>query len=294
MTSGLVERLIYPVTLAAGSFCAYYLLYVKNAHLLIIAVPLSLAFLVCFIAERRLPFRQQWQKTHDNDVVTDSSYIVLNVAVRELLTPIFKVLIASLLLSAGSLAIAGELWPTQWHPLWQLLLAVLFLDFFQYWFHRLSHRYALLWRFHAVHHSPKRLYFFNAARFHIVDWIVLIVIESALLVLIGADAKIIALTAVFVQIHGLFQHANIRQKNGWLNYLFSAAELHRWHHSINVQESDSNFGNNVIVWDLLFGTFYLPKAREVGEIGLLNPDYPQTYWRQLLAPFYKRRIDQPD
>jgi sterol desaturase/sphingolipid hydroxylase (fatty acid hydroxylase superfamily) len=69
--------------------------------------------------------------------------------------------------------------------------------------------------------------------------------------------------------------------------------LHRWHHSKLIEESDTNFGNNVIVWDLLFGTWFLPKDRHVGVLGLFNPDYPTSFWGQLKAAFAKRAIDKP-
>jgi sterol desaturase/sphingolipid hydroxylase (fatty acid hydroxylase superfamily) len=69
-------------------------------------------------------------------------------------------------------------------------------------------------------------------------------------------------------------------------------ELHRWHHSKVIELSDKNFGNILIIWDLVFGTYYLPKDKEVGSIGVLNPAYPHNYLGQLSAPF-KHRLDKP-
>ena len=76
------------------------------------------------------------------------------------------------------------------------------------------------------------------------------------------------------------------------NYFFSMAELHRWHHSKQMEEANHNYGQNVIVWDLVFGTFFLPKDREPPEdIGIPNlPAFPMTFWRQLASPFRWRRI----
>ena len=59
-----------------------------------------------------------------------------------------------------------------------------------------------------------------------------------------------------------------------------------------ISESNTNYGNNLIVWDIIFGTFFLPKRREVGEIGLLNQDYPEGYIGQVVAPF-KGEMDKP-
>jgi sterol desaturase/sphingolipid hydroxylase (fatty acid hydroxylase superfamily) len=88
-------------------------------------------------------------------------------------------------------------------------------------------------------------------------------------------------------IKGFFQHSNVDTKLGWLNYIISGPELHRWHHSRIIRESNTNYGNNVIVWDILFGTFFLPKELAVGELGLINRNYPSTFMSQLKAPFIK-------
>ena len=93
------------------------------------------------------------------------------------------------------------------------------------------------------------------------------------------------LEIVFYAINGFFQHSNIRLRFGVLNYLISSAELHRWHHSRVVGESNRNYGNNVIVWDLLFGTWYLPRERQVDRLGLTGRDYPTGFLGQLVAPF---------
>jgi sterol desaturase/sphingolipid hydroxylase (fatty acid hydroxylase superfamily) len=74
-------------------------------------------------------------------------------------------------------------------------------------------------------------------------------------------------------------------KLGWLNYIISGPELHRWHHSKIIRESNSNYGNNVSVWDWMFGSFYYPKAAEVQELGLFNRHYPMDFLRQMRAPF---------
>ena len=72
---------------------------------------------------------------------------------------------------------------------------------------------------------------------------------------------------------------------GVLNYVISSAQLHRWHHSIDIEESGTNYGNNLIIWDLLFGSWFLPKDRQVGELGLINRSYPMSFSKQMKTPF---------
>lgn len=70
------------------------------------------------------------------------------------------------------------------------------------------------------------------------------------------------------------------------------AEPHRWHHSRTLEEANTNYGSNLIIWDLVFGTFFLPRERQPpATIGIANmPDFPATYLSQLASPFTWRRI----
>jgi len=283
---------LYPVTIIATVALGHWLLFSQNLPLLSIMLPLGIGFVLVGVMERVQPFRPQWNVAQD-DLATDAAYIGINVLLRELVNAGAKLGLISLAAMLGVSAYGLGFWPVDWHPALQVVLALLVFDFFEYWYHRASHRHRFLWRFHAIHHSSKRLYFFNAARFHFVDWIVLSLIEVAILFALGADPRVIALCVIFIQIHGLFQHANIELKLGPLNWLVSGPELHRWHHSKIIAESDTNFGNNVIVWDLLFGSWFLPKDRTVGVIGLLNPEYPATFRGQLAAAFAPRPLDKP-
>ena len=72
---------------------------------------------------------------------------------------------------------------------------------------------------------------------------------------------------------------------GWLNYLVSGPEVHRWHHSKAIAESNNNYAHSFVVWDLVFGTYFRPKERAVGDLGLLDAAFPLGFFRQLGAPF---------
>jgi hypothetical protein len=37
----------------------------------------------------------------------------------------------------------------------------------------------------------------------------------------------------------------------------------------------------------MFGTYFLPKERDVGDLGLLNRNYPLDFLSQMRAPFIK-------
>lgn len=251
---------------------------------------LVFGFMLIPFLERKMPYRHAWLNS-DGDVQTDLIHLlVANGIVTNLEKPL---LVAGLITLTAWLSehFANVLipwgWPHEWPLLAQLVLMLIIAEFGRYWVHLAAHKVPWLWRLHAVHHSPNRLYFLNAGRFHPLEKLIFQLPEVVPFILLGTNIETITLYFTFNSIHGLFQHSNIRVRLGPLNWVFSMTELHRWHHSKQIEESDRNFGNNLIIWDLLFGTYFNPAGREVGDIGLINPDYPKGYVGQLTAPFAK-------
>jgi sterol desaturase/sphingolipid hydroxylase (fatty acid hydroxylase superfamily) len=110
--------------------------------------------------------------------------------------------------------------------------------------------------------------------------------------LLGAGLPVLALVNIFSAIHGAYQHSNLPVRIGPLNWIFSMTELHRWHHSKLVRESNHNYGGNLIVWDVLFGTRWLPEDRDPPEsIGMeALPGFPMGYWANIASPFRWQRV----
>ena len=127
----------------------------------------------------------------------------------------------------------------------------------------------------------------NVGRFHPVEKGLQFLFDALPFILLGVSAEVLALYFVFYSVNGFFQHCNIELRLGYLNYLVSGPELHRWHHSRKIEESNSNYGNNLIIWDTLFATRYLPEGKRVGELGLVNRHYPQSFSAQMKTPFVK-------
>ena len=157
-------------------------------------------------------------------------------------------------------------------------------DFLRYWLHRASHRFNILWRFHAVHHAPDHLYIFNVARFHPLEKALQFAVEVLPFILMGVTQEVTATCFVFYALNGFYQHSNTMLHLGILNWVVAGPELHRWHHAREPKISNHNFGNNLIIWDSCFGTRLLPRLEEVGGLGLRNPRYPRGFLAQTLAP----------
>jgi len=181
----------------------------------------------------------------------------------------------------------ASLWPHGW-PLWaQAVLIVLVVDFLRYWMHRAAHENDALWKLHAVHHSGEQLYWLNTARFHPLEKALQMSLDSLPFLLMAVDARVLSLYYIAYATNGFFQHCNVRLRYGPLNYIVGSADTHRWHHSRRPRESNANYGNTVILWDLLFGTWYLPASRDVEGLGLQEPAYPRSFLGLLGAPFRK-------
>lgn len=290
LTTRAVERLAFP--LVFGGAVALHAVALERG-----GDPTASVFVATFgsmalIAglERLFPHHRSWLRSHD-DVATDIAHALTIAVVSGLVLPLSITLGVA---ASGWLGPSLSLgfWPDAWPWLAQLPLALVFAELPKYWHHRLQHETELLWRYHALHHSAPRLYFLNAARFHPIDIVIDTLLGIGFITALGCPVEVVALFGTVSAVHGYFQHANLRIRIGWLNYVFSMAELHRWHHSKVLGEANHNYGQNLILWDLVFGTFYWPDDREPPEaIGIPDlPAFPMTYLRQLASPFTWRRI----
>ena len=207
------------------------------------------------LGEFFIPLFKDWKPNFKENFFPDVSLFVVNYILLQ--SQLLQIFIASIAISFSGGGF--NLWPSDSNIVFQLVFALVISEFGLYWFHRGCHEIPFLWRFHKIHHNPERLYWFNATRFHYLDVTLLQVSAALPLLLLGAEGKIIALVTIFSTVHGYWQHINAEQDQGLLNYFFSGPELHRWHHNLNPDIANHNYGNNLIVWDHIFKTFYWPK-----------------------------------
>ena len=280
-----VAWLPYPtVMIGVFALCAW--LQALGASLVVSTyVPVVLAAGVVTWCEWLWPHRPGWRPPN-GEVRTDLVFMtVVQLAVPPLVGFFFVYL---LIAPARRLDLpVSALWPHLW-PVWvQAVLMVLVVDFLRYWMHRAAHENDTLWKLHAVHHSVEQLYWLNTARFHPIEKALQMSLDSLPFLLMAVDPRVLSLYYIAYATNGFFQHCNIRLRYGVLNYIVGSADTHRWHHSRLPRESNSNYGNTVIVWDLLFGTWFLPTDREVDALGLQEQAYPRTFLGLMGAPFKK-------
>ena len=286
-----LARALFPILLGGSVWYAIARMEAGATPEAAILLPTIAAYPILALLERFFYWQPRWLHSQGDLGVDVGHLLVSGLLTTELLKIPFTIAAVALAARLAD-AMGGSLWPSQWSLWAQLPLALVFGEFFMYWVHRLGHEVDWLWRFHAMHHSAPRLYFLNAVRFHPVDIAISTFAPMVPLIVVGADGRVIALFGLVSAVHGLFQHANLVLRLGPLNWIFSMAELHRWHHSRLLHEANTNFGQHLIVWDVVFGTRFLPKDRmPPSDIGIADlPTFPMDYMGQLLSPLRWRTI----
>ena len=153
-------------------------------------------------------------------------------------------------------------------PLWLFwLLTFVVIDLIFYIYHRMSHRIRFLWAIHLSHHSSEEMNFavsFRQAWFGPISKIPFFMV----LPLLGVDPTIIAAAGVMSTLWGIVGHTQIVGRLGFVEWIFNTPSHHRVHHGSNKQYIDKNYGNLLIIWDRMFGTFE-PEKEKV-KFGLVN------------------------
>ena len=284
-TDKIVAWLAYPAVMLAA-LTGHYLCLRNGVNVQIATyAPVLLGALIITFLELKFPHRRKWLADR-NDVQNDTLYMVLVQILLPMFLGFFVVITLLDFLQTQGMTFGG-LWPHDWNVYPQATLMMVAAEFMRYWVHRLAHTWVPLWQLHAVHHSPHKLYWVNVGRFHPLEKALQYLFDAFPFIVMGVSEEVLALYFVFYAINGFFQHCNIELRIGFLNYIISGPELHRWHHSKLIEESNNNYGNNLIIWDLLFGTWFLPKGLLVGELGLQNRNYPLGFGALLETPYIK-------
>ncbi len=170
----------------------------------------------------------------------------------------------------------------------QLGIAFVVADFLQYWHHRLAHtRY--LWKLHSIHHSPQTLDWLASVRIHPLNDLPNKLTMVLPILFLGVEIKVFAVAIPLLQLWTIFNHSNLPVTLGPLRYVVTTPGYHRWHHSAHSEARNKNFAGLFPIWDLLFGTFFMPNDRsQPTEFGA-GPAVPAGFFAQLAHPFMRRK-----
>jgi sterol desaturase/sphingolipid hydroxylase (fatty acid hydroxylase superfamily) len=231
--------------------------------------------------ERRFPYRAG-QRLFRKAIWTDFAWY--NITFALLMGWVVHTAVIPLLDNHTSLRSWGTLTNL---PIWgQVLISLFSHDLFIYIFHRTMHRSKYLWRIHEAHHSPVEVDWAGGNRSHVIESIITGTAEFAPIALFMSP-EVALYKGVIDAWWGMWIHANIDVRAGFLNYFINGPELHRWHHSKDVY--DVNFGTKFSFWDWIFGTAYWPKGTKPTRYGIDDPFPDNIFLQQWFAfrPFRK-------
>jgi sterol desaturase/sphingolipid hydroxylase (fatty acid hydroxylase superfamily) len=215
--------------------------------------------------------------------------VVLNTVLLRLMFPLAAVGMAAFSAANG--------WGLLNHfkvPFWLAVpLAVIAMDFVIWLQHVMVHAVPVLWRLHRVHHADPDYDLTTGARFHPIEIALSMLIKIATIAVLGPPVLAVVIFEVLLNAAAMFNHGNIRLPVGAdrvLRWIIVTPDMHRVHHSVEEDETNSNFGFNLPWWDRLFGTYRAqPRAGQVGmTIGLHGHTDPREVARldgMLLMPF---------
>jgi sterol desaturase/sphingolipid hydroxylase (fatty acid hydroxylase superfamily) len=212
------------------------------------------------------PAKEERDTHSDQRLITNFSLTALALALGSLL-PLAN-LGASWASSEFGLGLGSRV-PMPWLATCALLL--LAMTFVAYWVHRAMHRAPLLWRVHRVHHADTEVDVSTSLRNHPLELAVSLPASAGVILLLGppVSAVVAVQTAIFAAT--LWQHAAValpHRLDRMLARVLVTPRVHRLHHHPDRSTHDSNYGEILIIWDLLFGTFNREEHR--GPVGLVG------------------------
>lgn len=172
-------------------------------------------------------------------------------------------------MAAGEFAVWGEerriglLHQFSWPFPVKLALGFLWLDFCIYWQHRFFHELPAFWRLHKVHHLDKDLDASSGVRFHPAEYLLSMLIKMAAVGVFGVHFLAVLVFEIVLNAVSTFHHAAIALPgpvDALLRLFIVTPDYHRVHHSVEVDETNSNYSFNLTIWDRLFGS-YVPQPR---------------------------------
>jgi len=175
-----------------------------------------------------------------------------------------------------------------------IVFCVLLLDLVIYFQHIVFHKLNLLWRLHRMHHIDPDLDVTSGSRFHPVEMILSMAIKIGVVGLFGIPVIAVLIFEVLLNASAMFNHGNVYIPAGLdriMRLFIVTPDMHRIHHSIIREETDSNYGFFLSWWDRLFKTYSdQPKQGQekmiIGTGQFLDSKYLKLHWL-LAIPFLK-------
>ena len=170
--------------------------------------------------------------------------------------------------------------------IWIWIILFLGVDFFYYWFHRMSHQVNVLWAAHIVHHQSEEYNLTVALRQSwFQGWFSWIFYLP--LAFMGFQPLMFLTLSAFNTLYQFWIHTRAIKSMGFLEYILNTPSHHRVHHGSNPKYIDKNHAGTLIIWDRLFGTFQKEEDQvyygTTKPLASWNPVWANVhYWDELV------------
>jgi sterol desaturase/sphingolipid hydroxylase (fatty acid hydroxylase superfamily) len=165
----------------------------------------------------------------------------------------------------------------------ELLIFLIATDFLHYWSHRAHHKFAFLWKFHAVHHSPTDLDALHNFLHPVELWVRYFLVVIPLAMISNFDTNSFYLFYAFLVVQNQLTHMNVPVNFGPLGKIIVDNRYHFLHHSSDPADYDRNFAPIFTICDRLFGTYKAPSDGPLPKTGFAEPESPRRLRDYLLA-----------
>lgn len=213
------------------------------------------------ILETALPKRERVQRRKSR-WLTNLSLVVINSIVLRLMGPVAAIFVADYAIENGWGLLRQS--PISLPLLLEITLVVVLLDLSIYVQHVASHRIPVLWRLHKVHHADRDIDVTTGIRFHPIEVSLSMVYKCVIILLLGPLALSVVVFEIILNASAMFNHANIKlpkRLDNILRLFIVTPDMHRVHHSVIPDETNSNYGFFLPIWDRLFKT-YISQPKE--------------------------------
>lgn len=139
-----------------------------------------------------------------------------------------------------------------------IITTIIIMDMVVYWQHRFFHTVPILWKLHRVHHTDITFDTSTALRFHTFEILISTISQAFFIFLLGSNYMAVILFSSILNFSAMFNHSNFSLPTKIENFcvkLIVTPDMHRIHHSVLKNETNSNYGFFLAFWDKMFGTY---------------------------------------
>ncbi len=230
--------------------------------------PFLLVLAAASIVERRHAIEPGQSRS---EIFLDYKLVAANLVLTRAFAPLSSLIVSMgvSMVGGGFITLRADGW---WFAL-SLAVVILTVELQGYWFHRLQHCVPFLWSMHSLHHSAEAMTTATGARHYWVEQAIISAFLPSAAMVFKIPPEILLVTSLFF-ITEYLAHMNVKVRFGPLMLVLNNPQFHRIHHSIEPQHRDRNFCKNLPIFDVIFGTAWVPGKDEYPRTGLTTREKP--------------------